>query len=114
VQRRDSIPLTYMVFDVLSIEDESVAAQPYSERRLILEDLHLDGPRWRTPEAFDDGTALWPAVCAHELEGSSPRLARGRYLRGERGWIKTKNRDYWRWEMEREGALKIRRGRKFV
>src|SRR5918912_1155991 len=32
-----------------------------------------------------------------------------RYLPGERGWIKTKNRAYWRYEMEREGALKARR-----
>jgi hypothetical protein len=27
---------------------------------------------------------------------------------------KTKNRDYWRWELEREGASKIRRERQFV
>ena len=33
---------------------------------------------------------------------------RGRYVPGERGWIKTKNRDYWRYEMEREGAMKLR------
>jgi hypothetical protein len=35
-------------------------------------------------------------------------------VRTERGWIKTKNRDYWRWELEREGALSRRRVRKFV
>jgi len=34
--------------------------------------------------------------------GETPRRA----LRpGERCWIKLKNRDYWRYEMEREGAL---------
>jgi hypothetical protein len=33
---------------------------------------------------------------------------------GERGWVKTKNRDHWRWEMEREGASKIPRERQFV
>jgi ATP-dependent DNA ligase len=54
VQRHYSIPLTYMIFDVLS------------------------------------------------------------YVPGERAWVKTKNRDYWRWELEREGALKIRRERQFV
>jgi hypothetical protein len=31
--------------------------------------MRLDGPQWRTPEAFDDGEALWQAVCEHELEG---------------------------------------------
>jgi hypothetical protein len=32
-----------------------------------------------------------------------------RYLPSERGWIKTKNRDYPRWEPEREGAFNSRR-----
>jgi hypothetical protein len=27
-----------------------------------------------------------------------------RYVPGEGGWIKTKNRDYWRYELEREGC----------
>jgi hypothetical protein len=35
-------------------------------------------------------------------------------LPGERGWIKTKNRDYWRWELEREGVLRSQRLRAFV
>jgi hypothetical protein len=34
-------------------------------------------------------------------------LARtGRYRPGERGWIKIKNREYWRFEIERESAIK--------
>jgi hypothetical protein len=34
---------------------------------------------------------------------------------GERGWVvKTKNRAYWRYEMEREGTSKTRRERQFV
>jgi hypothetical protein len=37
-----------------------------------------------------------------------------RVAAGERGWIKTKNREYWRYEMEREGARKIKRERQFV
>jgi ATP-dependent DNA ligase len=40
LQRRYSIPLTYMIFDVLSIEGDTTASQPYSERRLILEELN--------------------------------------------------------------------------
>jgi hypothetical protein len=34
---------------------------------------------------------------------SSPSL--GRYLAGYRGWVKIKNRDSWRYEMEREAAM---------
>jgi hypothetical protein len=44
---------------------------PYSERRAILNSFELDGRYWRTPQTFDDGEALWEAVCVHELEGSS-------------------------------------------
>jgi hypothetical protein len=30
------------------------------------------------------------------------------YLSGERGWVKVKNRAYWRYELEREGAVRRR------
>jgi ATP-dependent DNA ligase len=70
--------------------------------------------RWRTPQRFDDREALWYAVCEHELEGVGTKPRRSRYLPGERGWIKTKNRDDWRYELEREGVLKRRRVRQFV
>jgi hypothetical protein len=79
-----------------------------------LEDLQLEKPHWRTPQAFDDGEALWEAVCEHELEGVVAKPRRSRYVSGERGWLKVKNRAYWRYEIEREGASKIRRARQFV
>jgi bifunctional non-homologous end joining protein LigD len=103
-----------MVFDVLSVDGDDVTALPYRERRRILEDMRLDAPHWKTSAVFDDGAALWEAVCEHELEGVVAERRSGRYLPGERGWIKTKNRDYWRWELEREGALNRRRERQFV
>jgi bifunctional non-homologous end joining protein LigD len=115
LMRRALAPLTLMFFDVLSVDGENVTTHPYSERRRILEDLQLDAPRWRTPAAFDDGEALWAAVCEHELEGVVAKRRTGRYVTGRNSsWVKTKNRDYWRWEMEREGALQRRRERQFV
>jgi ATP-dependent DNA ligase len=57
---------------------------------------------------------LWEAVCEQELEGVVAKRRSGRYVPGERGWIKTKNRDSWRREMEREGALRHRRVRQFA
>jgi hypothetical protein len=33
---------------------------------------------------------------------------------GERGWVKIKNRDYLRYEMERESAINKRRVKRFV
>jgi ATP-dependent DNA ligase len=76
--------------------------------------MRLDGVQWRAPQTFDDGSALWEAVCEHELEGVVSKPRRGRYTSGERGWVKTKNRAYCRWELEREGALRQRRVRQFV
>jgi bifunctional non-homologous end joining protein LigD len=114
LQRHRKVALTYMVFDVLSVDGEPVTRLPYVQRRAILDDLNLNGPSWRIPDAFDDGEALWHAVCEHELEGVVAKKRTGRYLSGDRGWIKTKNRDYWRWAMEREGALKARRPRAFI
>jgi ATP-dependent DNA ligase len=47
-------------------------------------------------------------VCEHELEGVVAKRRSGRYMPGRSGWIKTKNREYWRYELEREGAIKSR------
>jgi bifunctional non-homologous end joining protein LigD len=114
LQRHSWIPLTYMVFDVLSVEGEPMTMHPYAHRRIVLEDLQLAGPNWRTPQVFDDGEALWEAICEHELEGVVAKRRRSRYIPGDRGWIKIKNRDYWRYEIEREGAFNSRRERQFV
>jgi bifunctional non-homologous end joining protein LigD len=113
LMRRMSAPLTFMAFDVLSLDGRTVAKLAYSERRAILDDLNLNGRLWRTPESFDDGGALWAAVCEHELEGVVAKRRSGRYVSGERGWIKTKNRDYRRYELERESAFKAKRPRQF-
>jgi len=114
LMRHRKIPLTFMAFDVLSVDGRSVTSQPYRERRRILEGLGLDGPPWRTPEAFDDGDALWEAVCEHELEGVIAKRRSSRYAAGVRGWVKVKNRAYWRYDMERESAINARRVRQFV
>jgi ATP-dependent DNA ligase len=59
----------------------------------------------------DDGEALFEAVCEHELEGVVAKRRLGRYLPGGRGRVKTKNREYWRYEMERESAISPDMGR---
>jgi hypothetical protein len=61
LNRRPNIRLTYIVFDVLSLEGESLMPASYSERRAQLEALDLNGLHWRTPQAFDDGDALFEA-----------------------------------------------------
>jgi bifunctional non-homologous end joining protein LigD len=58
LQGHAEIPLTFMVFDVLSVDGRDLRMKPYRERRRILERLPLTGQHWRVPEAFDDGNAL--------------------------------------------------------
>jgi ATP-dependent DNA ligase len=72
------------------------------------------GPYWRTPEAFNDGPALFEAIWERELEGIVAKRSDGAYRPGERGWLKIKNRNYWRYELERESAINKRRQRQFV
>jgi bifunctional non-homologous end joining protein LigD len=114
LMRRQHVPITYVIFDVLSLEGTSLLGVPYAERRAQLEALNMNGPYWRTPEAFDDGEALFEAVCQAELEGIVAKRSEGLYRPGQRGWIKIKNRDYWRYELERESAINRPRERMFV
>jgi bifunctional non-homologous end joining protein LigD len=108
LHRHSDIPLVFLAFDVLSAEGEDVRPLPYVERRRMLEDFGLEGLQWRVPEAFEDGPALWAAVCEHELEGVVAKRLHDPYLSGERAWVKVKNREYWRYELEREGARRYR------
>lgn len=94
------IPVTLMIFDVLAIDGEMLLSQPYSVRRQRLEQLGLNGHSWTTPATFEDGAALFDAVCARGLEGVVAKPHRFLYQPAKRTWIKIKNRDYWRRESE--------------
>jgi len=66
--------------------------QPFSERRAILEQHELESPRVRLVATFEDGEALFDAVCTRGLEGIVAKRDRDPYRPGERQWVKTKNR----------------------
>jgi bifunctional non-homologous end joining protein LigD len=106
-----STPLTFVVFDLLRIDGTHLTDRPFAERREILESLELDGPWWTTSEAFDDGTALYAALCEHGLEGVVAKKRTSLYRTGERGWIKKKNPDYWRRDSVIEAMQRSRQQR---
>ena len=108
---RAAIPVMLMIFDVLRIEGADTMCLPYAERRALLEAINLNGSAWRTPEVFDDGEALLEATSRHGLEGIVAKRRRDPYRPGERGWIKTKHRHYWRFGQELELAQRGRRQR---
>jgi bifunctional non-homologous end joining protein LigD len=93
-RRMADIPVTYVIFDVLHIDGETLLDLPYSERRERLEELDLDGPSWQTPRNhFGDGAKLLEATRERNLEGIVAKRLTSRYLPGKRSryWLKVKN-----------------------
>ena len=100
---RVGVALTLFVFDVLAVQGLSTTVQPYVERRAILEQLELENERVRLVATFEDGEALFDAVCARRLEGIVAKRNSDPYRPGERQWVKTKNRSTARFAEERQG-----------
>jgi bifunctional non-homologous end joining protein LigD len=97
-----SIRLTFMVFDVLALDGRETMRLPYIERRRLLEQLELPSAAV-VSDRFDDGAALFDVVRERGLDGVVAKRLDSRYIPGERGWVKTKNREtWWRYELERE------------
>jgi bifunctional non-homologous end joining protein LigD len=97
-----TVALTYVIFDVLAVDGESKMALPYLERRQLLDRLKLGSGPWFVVETFDEGAALFAAVCDQGLEGIVAKRRSQPYRPGERAWIKTKNKAYWRYGDEVE------------
>jgi bifunctional non-homologous end joining protein LigD len=99
-----SVPVTFVAFDLLSVDRTDLSDRSYSERRDLLVRLGLDAPGWATSESFEDGEALFASVCELGLEGVVAKKHTSTYRSGQRGWIKKKNPNYWRRESEVEGV----------
>jgi bifunctional non-homologous end joining protein LigD len=111
LNRDASIPITFVAFDVLSIDGENMMGASFAERRATLIRLPLRPPTSVVAETFADGPALFDAVCRLGLEGVVAKRQSSRYRPGERGWIKTKNPSYWRRDSEREAMQRSREQR---
>ena len=91
--RRD-VPVSYVAFDLLFLDGESLLELPYEERRARLQALELDGDAWRTPAYHrGDGASLLGLTRAQGLEGIVGKRLDSTYKPGKRGrdWIKVKN-----------------------
>jgi bifunctional non-homologous end joining protein LigD len=86
------IRVTYFVFDVLAVEGLATTAQPYSERRALLEELVAENERVRLVATFEDGEALFAALASAAWRAVVAKRLRDPYRAGERVWVKTKNR----------------------
>jgi bifunctional non-homologous end joining protein LigD len=111
-----SVPVTYMIFDLLSLAGEDLTDRPYRERRQALERLAPAGARWLVPPSFTDGRATLAAATEHTLEGVVAKRLDSTYRPGLRSpdWLKVKRDetgDYviggWRPGERRLGALLV-------
>ncbi len=73
-----------------------------SQTATTLEQLELPPAVAVVSDRFEDGRALWGVVVERGLEGVVAKRLDGRYVPGEGGWVKTKNREtWWRYELAR-------------
>ncbi len=91
-----SVPVTYVVFDVLHLDGRPLLDVPYDRRRELLVSLRLEGAHWSTPQAFTDrvGTDVLRAALGRGLEGVVCKRRDSPYQPGRRSqlWVKVKGR----------------------
>jgi ATP-dependent DNA ligase len=83
----ETTPATYVAFDILALDDESLLDRPFAERRQILEE-HVAEPIELTPATHSpEGAQKW----LHGAEGVIAKRADAPYLPGERkGMVKVR------------------------
>lgn len=94
-RRADDVPVSYVVFDLLHLDDMSLLGLAYSERRRLLSDLVPDGTAWTVPPARqNDGDELLKLVQARGMEGLMAKRLDSTYQPGRRSpaWRKVKVR----------------------
>jgi DNA ligase D-like protein (predicted ligase) len=97
VQRPSSLvlrrsPVTYYVFDLLSLDGESTLELPYRRRRELLAELRLiDGPVVAPPSFMDaDGQTVLDTAAQHGLHGVIAKRVDSPYQPGRsRHWVQT-------------------------
>ncbi|HSF26640.1 MAG TPA: non-homologous end-joining DNA ligase [Actinomycetes bacterium] len=90
----ETVPVVYLVFDLLWVDGRSLLDAPYADRRQALEALGLTGPHWQTPPAFPgDGQAASAASREQGLEGVLAKRVGSTYQPGRRSrdWVKVKH-----------------------
>ncbi len=90
-----AVPATYLVFDIMELDGESLISEPYARRRDILEAQQLTGEQVHVPPSFRGGGEAVLAVSIRDgLEGVVVKRLDSPYRPGRRSpdWLKIKNR----------------------
>jgi bifunctional non-homologous end joining protein LigD len=92
---RAAVPATYLVFDIMELDGESLVSEPYARRRDILEAQQLTSEQVHVPPSFRGGGEAVLAVSIRDgLEGVVVKRLDSPYRPGRRSpdWLKIKNR----------------------
>ena len=88
-----TVPVTFMVFDLLRLDGRDLTKEPLEERRALLTETFGAGA-WQVPPSYDDGQMLHGATLEQGLEGIVSKRRSSRYAFGERSkdWLKFAHR----------------------
>ena len=89
-----AVPVSYLVFDLLSLDGRALLARPYEQRREMLEGLGLQVPGVSVPPSFPgDGPAVLAVSRQHGLEGIVLKRLGSPYVPGRSSalWLKIKH-----------------------
>lgn len=88
-----SIPVSYVVFDVLRLYGVDLTRRSFDERRATLERLDLPA-RVQLSPVYDDRDDLWQVTLEHGLEGVLAKRRVSTYQPGRRSpdWVKVAHR----------------------
>lgn len=93
-QAARKIPVTYVAFDLIWLDDNWMKDLTYLERRRCLDELELSADRWQTPPYHrGDGRGFLKHSSALGLEGLVAKRVDSPYRPGVRSseWLKVKN-----------------------
>jgi bifunctional non-homologous end joining protein LigD len=92
-QRAAAVPVVFLAFDLLRLDELDVVGLTYAQRRELLDAVDLDGDHWQNPPYFAGGGAAALRVSRERgLEGIVAKRIASRYQPGRRSpdWLKIK------------------------
>jgi bifunctional non-homologous end joining protein LigD len=88
-----TVPVAYMIFDILWFDGNLVVGSDYRQRRALLEELDLRGPAWQIPPGSADGAQAFAISKELGFEGVVAKRIDSAYEPGRRSpaWRKVKH-----------------------
>jgi len=91
--RAKLIPATYVIFDILEMDEKPLIKKPIEERKEILNEIFSKSRHLEIIFFTENGKILWEEIRKRNLEGVIAKEKGSRYFPGERRkeWLKIKN-----------------------